>query len=103
MLYRVTGKTLLATLTAVVGVFGLGVACQPLDNAADCNNACSTYESCYDSDFDVDGCTERCIDKSANDEDFTTQVNSCDACIQQNDCVENVFECSSECDGVIDD
>ena len=103
MLYRVSAKTLLTTAAATIGVFAIAVACGPIDNAADCDNACSTYANCYDSDFDVESCRDRCIDKSSGDEDFTKQVNSCDACIQTNDCVENVFECNTECDDVIDD
>jgi hypothetical protein len=96
-------KPLLVAALGLTTSLGLAVACGPLDNASDCTSVCETYASCYDDSYDVEGCRDRCIDQSAGDDEYTAQVNSCDACIQGQDCVENVFECGGECADIIDE
>jgi hypothetical protein len=78
------------------------VGCALLDNASDCSSVCEQYADCYDSGFDVKNCRDRCIDESSNSDTYTAKVNSCDACIQGLDCIDNVFQCGTECQGVVD-
>jgi hypothetical protein len=89
----------------LVGVAALGVptAC---DNFTDCATVCQSYAACFDDDYDVAGCRERCAEKSGADnggEEFTHQVNLCEACIDDQDCVADLFGCGSDCDGIIEE
>jgi hypothetical protein len=91
---------------AVVSFFVACVAmssCGVFDNTTDCSAVCESYATCFDDSYDTDSCRERCIDKSWGNDDYTAQVNACDACIADQDCLTNVFECGSDCADIIDE
>lgn len=93
-------------LMFVAGTSSLLLSTVACDNYTDCATVCESYAACFDDDYDVASCRTRCTEKSdAPDtgEDFTRQVNVCEACIDNQDCVADLFGCGSDCSGVIDE
>ncbi len=78
-------------------------SCGGFDATAECQTACDRYASCNDAEFDAGACTEACADQAVGDADFQTRVNTCDACVEDSDCVEGEeFGCAEDCAGIID-
>lgn len=79
-------------------------SCGGFDATSECQTACDRYASCGNPDFDASLCTEECSDQAVGDAAFQTRVNTCDACVEDSDCVEGEeFGCVDECAGIIDD
>lgn len=91
-------RSVFAVVLALGALTSVGVAC---DAALDCNSICSRYQECFDGDYDVDECVDRCVDRS-DEADFRARANECDACLNERDCVDTAFQCSGECNEVID-
>ncbi|HEY1099618.1 MAG TPA: hypothetical protein VGF99_11855 [Myxococcota bacterium] len=90
-----------SALAAALGLGFVAVVGSACDAALDCNSICTRYAECYDSDYDVEECTDRCIDRS-DDSEYRARANECDACINERDCTDTLFQCSGECSEVID-
>lgn len=70
--------------------------------AYDCQRICSRYDDCVPGDQDVSECRMHCRDQDGDN--FETQASECQACIDDpsaDSCVEEAFQCSEECAGVI--
>jgi len=70
-----------------------------IDRATDCADICDKYQECADANYNVDACTDRCEDM-ANKED-TAQIDRCSDCIDARSCTGSVFNCTTECAGII--
>lgn len=91
-------RSLFAVALALGAFASVSVAC---DAALDCNAICNRYEECFDKDYDTEKCIDRCIDRS-DESEFRARANECDVCLNERDCVDSVFQCSGECNEVID-
>jgi hypothetical protein len=85
------------------GIAGL-VGCGEAEEAYNCATICETYDDCADElnvDIDVTACTSECETEADESEDFKSDAEACQECIDQNaSCVENV-PCVNECAGVV--
>lgn len=102
---RITHRVSLS-LGFVLGLCFLGGAggCSAEDvisNTIDCNDVCNRYKDCFDSDYDVSTCTEECEADASADDDKERRLEMCDACIDGLSCSETVFECASDCAGIV--
>lgn len=90
----------------VAGALGLllGVAspgCDDVDQAFDCQSVCSRYQSCFDEDYDVSACRSRCRSSADADRDFERKADACETCIDDRSCGGAVFNCATECAGIV--
>jgi hypothetical protein len=85
------------------GIAGL-VGCGEAEEAYNCATICETYDDCADElnvDIDVTACTSECETEADESEDFKSDAEACQECIDQNaSCLENV-PCVNECRGVV--
>jgi hypothetical protein len=100
---RETSTIELAVVVFFLASLAVTCSCSFFDNTTDCNAVCERYAGCFDDGYDSDRCTKRCIDNSWGNDDYTAQVNACDACIATQDCLTNAFECGSDCADIIDE
>jgi hypothetical protein len=71
-----------------------------LDRSSDCADICKTYKDCVASDsYDVNACGDRCTDMKSSDE--TKRIDDCSACLSGKSCVSSVFQCTTECAGIV--
>jgi hypothetical protein len=69
-------------------------------NSGRCQKICKAANECSDA-IDVDECREECTDNS-EDDGFEEKAEDCSACIEpNNECVENLTDCTTECAGVV--
>ncbi len=66
-----------------------------------CAQVCDRYQECIDSDLDVENCTANCADRASEGENFAEQINSCNDCLQNRRCPSSVFNCTTECIGLV--
>ncbi len=90
-------------LTAIALTFSVAAigGCGKIDNAIDCHQICSRYQTCFDSTYDVGACEGRCKNRSAADGNYQRTVDQCNACISDRDCSAATFHCGTECSTVI--
>lgn len=81
--------------------YWLTAACDDLTNSISCDDVCDRYQGCYDENYDVDRCVDRCEDAADADEDNEERLEACDECMDDESCVSAVFECSTQCVGII--
>lgn len=91
-------------LAALMGL--ASVACgddnpiQALDRSGDCSNICDKYRDCIGGDdYDTDKCQDRCSDMSTDKE--SDQIDTCQDCIKSRSCSGSVFNCTTECVGIV--
>jgi hypothetical protein len=89
-------KTRMKLLAAALLALG-AVGC----NAVDCHHICSRYKECFDSKYDESGCEQRCRDNSEKSNNYSNQVNQCDACISDRSCSSATFTCAGDCSNVV--
>ena len=92
-----TGMKLLAAALLALGSMG-AVGC---NNAIDCHHICSRYKDCFDSKYDESGCETRCQANSKKDDNYSHQVDQCEACISDRSCSSATFNCAGECSDVV--
>ena len=69
----------------------------------DCKQICERYEECVDGDTNIDDCTDKCIERSIESDNFQQEVDGCETCLDNDTCLENVFGCNAECGDVLDE
>lgn len=88
-------------LLALLGASS-SVGCNAVDRAADCQQICSRYRDCVGpSSYDVGSCASRCRDNAANSDAYDRSVDVCQACIDNRPCSGAVFNCLTECGGIV--
>ena len=92
---------LLATLLLSGAVIPACGAQDAADDLLDCNAICSRYQECFDSDYDVSACRSECEDNADGDSDYQARVDDCENCIDDESCTAAVFECTTECAGIV--
>lgn len=88
-------------LLCLLGAIAACGAADEVENKITCRQVCDRYKECFDSDYDVNDCADSCEDEANSDEDKDQRLESCDACIDDRSCSEAVFNCTTECAGVI--
>jgi len=91
-------RRLLSLAAAVLAFIG---ACGAADRAYDCQQICSTYKTCADANYDDRACAARCEDQAAASESFEDRADACQACIDGRSCLSSVFNCTSQCSGIV--
>lgn len=86
---------------AAFAVLSLAAACDPIDNAVDCDAICNRYKTCFDSNYDVSACASRCRTDAKNDRDYAHKVDQCSACIDSQSCAASTFSCGADCDNIV--
>jgi hypothetical protein len=91
----------LALITVVVGLGAAGCTkdLAMFANAADCGEACYTYNHCWSTSYDVDECAENCVLGNVSSAD----LDACEACMNDTQCTgsEDAFNCDDECGAVL--
>jgi hypothetical protein len=87
-------------LCVVAAIMGCG-AVDEVENTLTCRQVCDRYKECFDSDYDVDECADSCEEEASADEDEDRRLERCDSCIDDRSCSEAVFNCATDCAGVI--
>lgn len=95
LLKRVAPFALALGLSAGLGCGG------PVEERLNCRAVCNGYEDCVDSDYDTRDCIDRCSSDSADDDEYSRQVDMCETCINDRSCGESVFACATECAGIV--
>lgn len=93
-----------AKFLSIVSLLGIAAACgtaDEIENTITCRQVCDRYKECFDSDYDVDECTNSCENEATSDEDKDRRLERCDECIDDRSCSEAVFNCATDCAGVI--
>jgi hypothetical protein len=88
-----------AVLTALAAACGTDDPITALDRASDCRNICSRYKDCIAEDYNVDACADECNDMVS--EEDTDQIDECQDCLKGNSCTGSVFQCTTECAGIV--
>jgi hypothetical protein len=88
-----------AVLTVFAAACGSDDPITAFDRASDCRNICNSYKECIAEDYNVDSCADDCNDMVS--EEDTDQIDDCQDCLKGNSCVESVFQCTTECAGII--
>lgn len=70
-------------------------------NTVSCADVCDRYSECFDKDYDVSACTDRCEDDADASEERETRLEACDDCMDDTSCSGAVFNCATECVGII--
>ncbi len=65
-----------------------------------CHDVCGRYKDCLDSNYDVDGCVTRCEQQAASEEK-DQKLKTCETCLDDKSCKASVFNCATECAGII--
>ncbi len=93
-------KNRIVTLVAALGLAMVLGGCK-----SDCAVACEKKQECWRSDTDVEACTERCEERSADEEDgrqFSERAEECADCVSRDlVCSEVLDRCTDECIGVV--
>lgn len=93
---------MLKTLSLCAFLFGSAAiavsGCDEADQAVDCSQICNRYQECFDEDYDVSACIDRC--RPMLDED-PHGADDCEACIDDRSCTGAVFNCASDCAGIV--
>jgi hypothetical protein len=95
-----TLKSLMIVATIALGsLFGIG--CGAVQNAVDCNGICNRYKTCFDSNYDVGKCESNCRDNANSNNNYMTDVNDCNNCIDDKSCASATFSCAAPCATVV--
>ncbi len=78
--------------------FFAGAGCDEAEQTIDCGKICNRYEECIEDDYDVSACTDRCDEMLDSDSD---RADECEACIDDRSCTGAVFNCATECAGIV--
>ncbi|MGC4095249.1 MAG: hypothetical protein QM756_46470 [Polyangiaceae bacterium] len=87
-------------LGLVVASSALG-GCSDVKNTITCSEVCNRYKGCFDSSYDVSACTDRCKTRAGSDSDKQSQLDQCDACIEDKSCASATFSCATECVSIV--
>jgi hypothetical protein len=88
-----------AVLTSLAAACGSDDPITAIDRTTDCSDICSRYKDCIQSDYDVDSCSEDCRDMVSDE--GTKKIDTCEECLDGNSCTGSVFNCTSECAGIV--
>lgn len=73
---------------------------QAIDRATDCPMICEAYATCIGGDsYDTDDCSDRCEDMDSDVE--SDQISKCEDCLDGRSCTGSVFNCTTECAGIV--
>lgn len=90
----------LAVLTALTAAAcGKDDPITAFDRSTDCADICDKYKDCINSDYDVKACADDCTDMVS--EEDTDKIDLCQECLDGNSCTGSVFNCTSECVGIV--
>src|SRR5690348_3776382 len=70
-----------------------------IDRSSDCSEICGRYKDCIAQDYDTGKCEDRCTDMV--DKKETDKIDSCEECISDKSCTNSVFNCTTECAGIV--
>jgi hypothetical protein len=70
-----------------------------IDRSMDCSEICGRYKDCIQTDYDTDKCEDRCTDMVDSKE--TDKIDDCENCIDDKSCTNSVFNCTTECAGIV--
>ena len=84
----------------VIAAASLG-GCSDAKNTITCAEVCNRYQDCFNEDYDVSSCTDKCKSRAGNDDDKQSQLNQCEACIDDKSCTAAAFSCATECVGIV--
>ena len=79
----------------------VGVNCDAVNTAFDCQAVCSRYRDCFNSSYDVDSCRNRCRTRAASDPSVKGAADTCEACIGDKSCAADVVTCSGSCSAIV--
>ena len=86
----------------MTGVFAVAnTGCDSVDRAYDCNQICNKYKDCADANYDVGACEDKCRDNASDSEAFEDKADDCQACVDDRSCLSSVFNCATECAGIV--
>lgn len=96
-------RNAMLALTFLGGAFlaGATTSCDAVDNAFDCQAACTKYRDCFDGNFDVGACRDRCRSRADNSDTAMQQADACENCIDGRSCPSATVACSDECGPLI--
>ena len=84
---------------------GGSVACSETADEAtdriDCVAICQHYADCSASDYDVSDCTDRCESYADGSEQQESRLRACEVCSEDRACTDGMFNCGSECSGIV--
>jgi hypothetical protein len=89
-----------AGIVLVIAASALG-GCSDAKNTITCSDVCNRYQDCFDEDYDVSSCVDRCKSRAGSDDDKQSQLNQCDACIDDKSCTAAAFSCATECVSIV--
>jgi hypothetical protein len=84
---------------AAVSACGKDDPITAIDRSMDCSEICGRYKDCLAMDYDTSKCEDRCTDMV--DKKQTDQIDTCQECIDGKSCTNSVFNCTSECVGIV--
>ncbi len=90
---------------ALAGLLAMGAllffGCQEAEDAVNCYQICDRYRSCFDDQYDTGKCEDRCRDEANRDQGYSHDANVCEACLDDESCVDSVFHCTDNCSGIV--
>lgn len=98
-------RSLILSLTVAVGIaagiFSPNFGCGETEAAFDCAQICNKYQECGNASYDVSACTSRCRNSAEDDTAFQNKADACEDCIDDRSCIGAVFNCGTECAGIV--
>jgi len=91
--------TKLIALMSLMAALCAGACTDDIDRTTDCADICNRYKDCASSDYDVKACTDRCDDMTS--ENKTERIDACETCLDDKSCTGSVFNCATECIGIV--
>ncbi len=75
--------------------------CDAVERIYNCSAICEKYEDCVDAEYDVSACKDRCTDAAADSEAYEDKADACQACVDDRSCTGAIFNCGTECAGIV--
>ncbi|HKU39184.1 MAG TPA: hypothetical protein VJR89_13580 [Polyangiales bacterium] len=89
----------LALCSAIPALAACSDAADDVDQYSDCIQICGRFKDCFDDDYDTDSCADRCEDMEHRN--GTSDVDECEDCLDDQSCTGAVFNCGTECVGIV--
>jgi len=86
---------------SAVSVVGCSDTVDEVKDEIDCHQVCNRYQDCVDPDYNIDACEDRCEADADDSEARRNKLRACDDCLEDKSCPESVFNCATECGGIL--
>jgi hypothetical protein len=91
---------------ALVGIaLALGLmSCSTADkieNKITCSDVCNRYRDCFNANYDTAACSDKCEAEANTNQDKDRRLELCNTCIDDQSCTSAVYDCATDCAGII--